>query len=167
MERLRDRLARMEEIKADVLLSSPLRRARESTQILEPALGRSVVVDEGLHEWRSDDGTLGPEDFSALWQQTPISQRPFVRWGDGCETWLEFSVRVQQALNRLLEEYEGKTLVAVSHGEVIQASFAYFFGLSAAAMPGVSLENASITHWFKSEQAQKWILQRFNDAYHL
>lgn len=164
-ERLRDRLASSREIKADVLLTSPMRRAQESAQILSPALGQPVV-DEDLREWRSDDGKLSPGDFTARWQQTPAAQRPFFRWADGCETWLEFSVRVQQTLNRLLETYAGKTLVVVSHGEYIQASFVYFFGLSAAAMPGVSLENTSLTHWFKSEQAQKWILERFNDAQH-
>jgi broad specificity phosphatase PhoE len=107
-----------------------------------------------------------PGEFTARWQQTPPAQRPFVRWADGCETWLEFSARVQQTLNRVLETYAGKTLVVVSHGEYIQASFVYFFRLSASAMPGVSLENASLTHWFRSEQAQKWILERCNDAQH-
>ena len=166
-ERLRDRLARTREIKADALIASPLRRAQESAQILASALGQPVVLDAEVTEWRSDDGNLVPGEFIARWQETPITQRPFLRWSQGCETWLEFSVRVQQALNRLLQEHEGKTLVVVSHGEVIQAAFVYFFGLSAVTIPGVSIENTSITHWVKPENADRWVLKSFNDAHHL
>ena len=165
-ELLRDRLARTGEIKADVLLTSPLRRAQESAQILASSLGQPVIVDEDFREWRSDDGKLVPGEFSARWEQTPVTQRPFFRWADGCETWLEFSVRIQQALNRILQEHEGKTLVLVSHGEVIQAAFIHFFGLSAVNTPGVSPDNLSITHWFKSDQSRVWILERFNDSRH-
>ena len=167
-ERLRDRLAKTREIKADVLISSPLRRAQESAQILAPALGQPVVLDAEVAEWRSDDGNLVPGEFIARWQETPVTQRPFFRWSQGCETWLEFSVRVQQALNRLLQEHEGKTAVIVAHGEIIQASFVYFFGLSAASIPGVSIENTSITHWVKPEKdSPRWVLKSFNDAHHL
>jgi len=165
-ERLRDRLARTGEIQADVLLTSPLRRAQESAQILASVLGQPVIVDEDFREWHSDDGNLVSGEFSARWQETPATQRPFFRWADGCETWLEFSVRIQQALNRILQEHEGKTLVLVTHGEVIQAAFIYFFGLSAVNTPGVSLDNMSLTHWFNSDQSHMWILERFNDSRH-
>jgi probable phosphoglycerate mutase len=167
VELLRDRLAKTGEIKADLLIASPLRRAQESAEILAPVLGQSVGTDAELEEWRSDDGNLTPEEFTARWQQTPETQRPFFRWTKGCETWLEFSVRIQQALNRLCQEHEGKTMVLVSHGGVIQASFLYFFGLSATNTPGVSMENISITQWVKPENAQKWVLKRFNDNAHL
>ncbi len=165
-ERLRDRLARTGEIQASVLLTSPLCRAQESAQILASALGQPVIVDEDFSEWRSDNGNLMPDEFSARWQQTPVAQRPFFRWADGCETWLEFSVRIQQALNRVLQEHEGKTLVLVTHGEVIQAAFLYFFGLSALNTPAVSLDNMSLTHWFTTDHSPAWILERFNDSRH-
>lgn len=166
-ELLRDRLARTGEIKTDVLIASPLRRAHESAQILASTLGQPVIPDKELEEWRSDDGSLSPEEFSARWQQVPESQRPFFRWVTNGETWLEFAVRIQQALNRLLQEYEGKTMVLVSHGGIIQASFVYFFGLNAANTPGVSIENTSLTQWVKPENTQKWVLKRFNDYQHL
>jgi broad specificity phosphatase PhoE len=166
IEGLRDRLARTGEIKADTLIASPLRRAQESAQILAPALGLQVVLDEGLKEWVCDDGRLSPEEFSARWQQVPEADRPFTRWMEGYETRLEFAVRVQQALHRLAQEYDGKTLVLITHGGVIQASFSHFFGLNDANTPGVATENASITHWSKPDGGQKWILRRFNDAHH-
>ena len=169
MERLRDRLTRTGEIKADVFIASPMRRARESAEILAPALAVPIVFDKDFEEWLCDDGTLPPDEFSALWRQVPEAQKPFYRFMAGYETGLEFSVRVQAALQRILQEYEGKTIVLVSHGGVIAASFSYFFGLSGAVPSRVSLgaKNASITHWVKPENAQKWALECYNDYHHL
>jgi probable phosphoglycerate mutase len=166
-ELLRDRLAGTEEIRADVLITSPLQRARESAAILAPVLGQPIVQDEGFGEWRCEDGSLTPEEFHARWQAISEAQKPFFRWVAGYETWLEFVVRIQQALNRVIQEHEGKTVVVICHGEVIQASFVYFFGLSGTVIPGVSLENTSITHWFKRENSSRWILKTYNDCQHL
>ncbi|MDQ2905514.1 MAG: histidine phosphatase family protein [Chloroflexota bacterium] len=67
------------------------------------------------------------------------------------------------------QEYEGKTIVLVSHGGVIAATFSYFFGLSGATPARVSLgaKNTSITHWFHVSDTQKWVLERYNDYHHL
>jgi 2,3-bisphosphoglycerate-dependent phosphoglycerate mutase len=168
-ERLRDRLARTGEIKADVLITSPMRRAKASAEILAPALGTPIVFDKDFEEWMCDDGTLPPEHFSALWNQVPEAQKPFFRFMAGYETGLEFSGRVQSALNRLLQEDAGKTIVLVTHGGVIAASFHYFFGLSGAVPARVSLsaKHTSITHWYQSPHGQRWELERYNDAHHL
>jgi probable phosphoglycerate mutase len=164
--RLRDRLARTSEIQADMLVASPLRRARESAELLAPALGQSITVDDELQEWRCDDGRLSPAAFNAHWQRVTEEQRPYIRWMAGYETWLEFAARVQQALNRLIQEHEGKTLVIVTHGGVIQASFVHFFGLNAANTPGIAADYASITHWSRPDGGRRWILHGFNDAQH-
>ncbi|HET8841653.1 MAG TPA: histidine phosphatase family protein [Ktedonobacteraceae bacterium] len=169
MELLRDCLIRSGEIRADILLASPMPRAKESAELLAPALGLPIVFDKDLEEWVCDDGTLPPEEFSMLWSQVPEPQKPFFRFQAGYETSLEFSGRVQAALNRIFQASQGKTIVLVSHGGVLGASFHYFFGLSAATPSRVSLgaKNASITHWLQPEGSQKWILERYNDYHHL
>ncbi len=169
VERLRDRLVRTGEIKADVLIASPMRRAKASAEILAPTLGTPIVFDAGFEEWVCDDGTIPPEEFSAHWKQVPEAQKPFFRFMQGYETGIEFSGRVQSALNRILQEYDGKTIVLVSHGGVIGASFHYFFGLSGATPARVSIgaKNTSITHWFKPTHTQTWVLERYNDYHHL
>jgi probable phosphoglycerate mutase len=168
-ERLRDRLAQSGELNADALISSPLRRAHETAQILSPVLGQPVVPDDAMEEWRGDDGTLSPEEFNARWSETPITQRPFFRWVAAGETWLEFSVRVQQTLNRILQEHAEKTIVLVCHGGVIQASYEYFFGYGLATQQRVTVtvRNTSITHWFKPKDGTRWVLERHNDYHHL
>lgn len=49
-ERLRERLTRTGEIKADVLIASPMRRAKESAEILASTLGTPILFDQGLEE---------------------------------------------------------------------------------------------------------------------
>ena len=166
-ELLRDRLARTGEIKADVLISSPARRASETAGILAPALGVSVTLDADLEEWRCDRGALSPEEFTARWQRVSDAQRPFFQWVEGGESFVELTARVQLALNRIWQEHEGKTIVLVTHGGVVHASFAYFFNLSATAIPGISIENTAITHWTRATDATRWTLQRHNDHAHL
>jgi hypothetical protein len=50
---------------------------------------------------------------------------------------------------------------------VIQAAFGYFFGISPVTIPGVAVENTSITQWFKPEKPMRWRLMRYNDTRHL
>jgi 2,3-bisphosphoglycerate-dependent phosphoglycerate mutase len=164
---LRDRLARTGEIEAAALIASPARRASETAEILAPALGVPVVLDADLEEWRCDRGALSPEEFTARWQRVSEAQRPYFQWVEGGESFVELTARVQLALNRIWQERVGKTIVLVTHGGVIQASFAYFFNLSATTIPGISTENTAITHWTRPADANRWILQRHNDHAHL
>lgn len=168
-ERLRDRLVRTGEIKPDVLIASTMQRAHETAIILAPVLGRPLVLDEDVEEWRNEDGSLSPEEFITRWQGVPDTQKLFFRWVAGCENWLEFSTRAQLAFNRIVQEHEGKTIVIVCHGNVIEASFVYFFGLSGAVLQRAPIEakNTSITHWVKRADEQLWLLERYNDYHHL
>ena len=166
-ERLRDRLARMNDIATDVLIASSLRRAVETAEMLAPTLGQPVILDKELEECRGDYSHLSQEEFNARWQRLTASQKPYYRWTPGGESWLEFAARVQVALHRIEQEYDGKTIVIVTHGDVIQAAFCYFFGISLVTIPGVVVENTSITQWVKPEKSPRWTLKRYNDTRHL
>src|SRR3982751_6386273 len=76
VERLRDRLASTGEIKPDVFISSPERRAHESAKIIESALNQPIILDPDFEEWRSDDGSLSNEEFMGRWRQVPEAQKP-------------------------------------------------------------------------------------------
>ncbi len=169
VEKLCDRLAQTGEIKPDVLIASPERRAKETAEMIAPVLGQTIFFDEDVEEWRSDDGTLTDEEFMSPWNALSDAEKPYYRWIEGCETLLEFSLRVHVAMNRIVQEHAGKTVVIVSHGAFIQATFAYFYGLSLALPPRVSPEirHTSITHWISSDKPNRWILERSNDCHHL
>lgn len=169
---LRDRLAASGEIAADVLLASTLNRARQTAEILAPALRLPVVLDADLEEWRNEDGTVGPEEFFALVRATPEDQQAFMEIRPGMETRAAFLFRAVVALNRITQEYAGKQIAVVCHGGVIEASFVRFFGLSPYRFPDVYLDvhYTSITHWYLDAPEglpRRWTLERYNDTAHL
>ena len=168
-ERLRDRLASTEEIKPDVFTSSTDRGAHETAKILAPAFGQQIVLDKDVEEWRSEDGSLSTEEFMERWNQVPKSQKAYYRWIDGCENRMEFVLRAHLALNRILQEHAGKTIVVVTHGAFIQTSFTFFFGYGEASLDRATpeIKRTSITHWYKPEDQDRWILERSNDYHHL
>lgn len=168
-EKLRDRLVKTQELKPDVFIVSPERGAHETAKVLSEALGWEIVLDEGVQEWRSEDGSIETEEFMRQWKACPDDQKPFHRWIEGCENWMEFSARAHNALNRIVQTHAGKTIVVMSHGGIVQCSFDYFFGYGLATIirAAVHAKNTSITHWFKPETSAKWILEGFNDHHHL
>jgi probable phosphoglycerate mutase len=169
VELLRDRLARTGELKPDVFIASTLRRAQETAAILEPVFDVPITHDSDFEEWRSEDGSLDPEEFMARWRAVPDDQKAYYRWVEGYENRLEFFLRVKLTLNRVVQEHAGKTIVVVSHGAFIQTSFPFFFGYGeavlACAVPEV--RRTSITHWMRGDDEKRWTLERSNDTYHL
>ncbi len=174
-ERLRNRLAATSEIQADVLISSTLKRARQTAEIIAPALGLPVTLDEDIEEWRDGDFQgMTSNERQALFGKMPTSEWPFVRINPTAETWAEFNLRMGTALNNITTQYEGKTIVIVCHGGVIEGSFLLFFGLSTLHFPRVLMNtrNTSITHWSKASLERVgipsiWSLNQYNDAMHL
>lgn len=168
-ERLRDRLIRTSEMKPEVFIASPERRAKETAEIITPAFGLPITFDPDFEEWRSDDGSIEPDEFMRRWNAVPKAQKAYYRWIDGFESRAEFGLRVNLALNRVIQQHAGKTLVIVTHGAFLQMSFSYFFGYGEAvfdrAMP--EIRRTSITHWYQNEGQDRWNLERSNDYHHL
>jgi 2,3-bisphosphoglycerate-dependent phosphoglycerate mutase len=168
-ELLRDRLAATSELNVDMFISSPYRRAQETANILSSVFEQPLLLDEEVVEWRGDDGTLSPDEFTRRWQEVPKSQKAYFRWMEGYENRLEFTLRVHLALNRITQEHKGKTIVVVTHGAFIQLSFNHFFGFGEANMDYAAAEirKTSLTHWYQPENQERWLLERSNDYYHL
>lgn len=174
-ERLRDRLAASHEIAANVLIASTFRRARETAEIIAPALELPITFDDEVQEWR--DGMTGGnsasiEEYLTEFTATPLEQKPFFRVTPASETWAEFAFRACTSLNRITQEYAGKTIVIVCHGGIIDCSFIYCLGLSSLFFPRAffATHNTSITHWFRgsyTDTPESWILECYNDTMHL
>lgn len=172
VERLRDRLLHSKDISVDVLISSTMNRARHTAEIIAPALNLPVTFESDVEEWRNEDGSLTEEEFIALWRDVPAEERPFFRWVNGCENWMEFVLRATSALHRIIHEHEGKRIMIICHGGIIETSFIYFFEMSLANLRRATVDtrHTSITHWHKAEIAgfpSIWLLGRYNDTAHL
>jgi len=175
-ERLRDRLAATHEIHADVLISSTLKRARQTAEIIAPALGVPITFDEEIEEWRDGDYQgMTSDERQAIFRKAPMSEWPFIRINPTAETWAEFHLRIGTALNNITSKYEGKTIGIVCHGGIIEGSFQLFFGLSTLQFPRVLMggtKNTSITYWRRDILEDvgippTWFLEKYNDSMHL
>jgi len=101
-----------------VIVSSPIRRTRQTAEIIGKQLGLPVEVEEDIAEisFGEWDGHTNAE----VQQKWPVE---FENWkGDisiappgGGESLEEFDKRVQEGRKRILSKYSGQTVIVVSH----------------------------------------------------
>lgn len=172
-ERLRDRLAATKEIKADILISSTLHRAYQTAQIVAPAFGLPIVLDDTIQELRPGEAEgMTIEEYKEAFGEVDFEIDPYHPMAPGGESWADFMLRVGSALHRITHEHEGKTIVLFCHGGVIDSSFLYFFQVSAWTIPAAHFftRNTSITRWRQDTiegKGKYWQLMKYNDAFHL
>jgi probable phosphoglycerate mutase len=172
-EHLRDRLAATGEIPADVLISSTLPRAFQTAQIIAPALGLKIQLDDDIQEFRPGKAEgMTVEEFRKTYGEPDYEHDPYRPMAPGGENWAQFTFRIGTALDSIIREHEGKTIVLVCHGGVIDGTFLYFYRMSTWRLPPARFytRNTSITQWkqlpaFNGEL--HWHMIKYNDAFHL
>jgi len=169
VQALRSRLERTQEIQADALFSSTLPRVRQTAELIAPALRLQPQPLAELCEWGSGNERLGMEAFMAALQALKGSERHNHCFWPGFETIREFTHRVHGKLNELVGAHDGKSIVLVAHGGVVEAAFHYFLGLGAHPFEGgyPAASHTSITHWRRSSTREDWIQDYANDTHHL
>lgn len=174
-EHLRDRLAATGEIQADVAIASTMARARETAQIVVPALGVPLLLDDDLHEVRPGEAdALSIMEAEARFGRFDARTDPY-RAAPGAENFGTFLLRVGATLARITQDHAGKTVVLFTHGGFIDASFLVFFQMHTLTPPIAAFytRNTSITHWAWTgpDHADEWLrgrwrLVRYNDDVH-
>ncbi|GAA0442242.1 bifunctional RNase H/acid phosphatase [Acrocarpospora corrugata] len=161
------RLAR-EPYRIDAIVSSPLTRARQTAEAVGARVGLPVRVDKGLRE--ADFGTWEgmtfaeiqerwPDDLAA-WLADPAVAPP------GGESFADAGQRVQRARDRILADYQGKTVLMVSHVTPIKLLVRYALNAPPEALYRMHLDLAclSIIDYYEDGPA---VLRAFNDTAHL
>lgn len=173
VERLRDRLLATGELAADIVLASTLPRAWQTAEILAPVWDSPIVPDDDLHELRpgESDG-LPVEGAHERYGYTDFAEWAYRPKSPGGENWGMFVLRVGTMLDRITRDHAGKTIVLITSGGVIHATFLVFFSLPSLQPPHAwfATENASITSWERRpwrNQPDVWTLLRYNDTSHL
>ncbi|MBP2407879.1 histidine phosphatase family protein [Brachybacterium fresconis] len=128
----------------DLIVSSPLERARDTAQILANACGLDVRTDRaflerGFGEW---EGLRG-EEIRRHWPAEHAewrAHRPVT--GLGVEPRPAVGERVAVACRQLVAENTGGTVMIVSHGAAITLGITALLGLDADGFRGIAgLEN--------------------------
>ena len=113
----------------DAVLTSPLRRARETAAPLAAALARDAEVVDGVAEYDAAAGEYIPmEELRAAkderWYATVEGRWADVGGGDP----LEFQQRVVPAVDALIARFAGQRVVVVTHGGVLNVYLAHVVG---------------------------------------
>jgi 2,3-bisphosphoglycerate-dependent phosphoglycerate mutase len=177
---------RAEKFAPDVIVSSPIRRARETAEAIASALVRPIhAFDPGVEEVRPGEAEGMSWDQYFSFYGTSEGWEPEVPFAPGAEAWVHFASRVSTTIDRLAASHLGQTCLVVAHGGVVDASVFHFFGLDPHVRSPIDFEvsNTSITEWElrsfavltpagSTEDApvppvQRWRMVRYNDAAHL
>jgi len=99
--------------KIDLIISSDILRAKETAKIISAATGAKIIYDKRLREFSA--GVFNGRKPKEIWDwlaQQPDPLRAAPKKG---ESLLDLQKRIWQFLGDIEKQYEGKTIVIVSH----------------------------------------------------
>lgn len=137
----------------DIIFSSPIRRTRETAEIIARATGAKVIFDERLRE--TDFGIYSGRPTSALWGKYPD---PLMRLDGNEEEHLEgfgaMRDRLESFLKDVLAKYAGKTIVIVSHGDPLEQVHGILLGDSV---------QKSVNGWYPEKGSCTKVISKLHD----
>jgi broad specificity phosphatase PhoE len=152
----------------DVIVASPLLRARQTAGEVAATTGAPVVTDDGFRE--TDFGAWEGLTFAEVRERWPAEVSawladPAVPPPDG-ESFAEVSERVTGALQRVLADRAGQTVLIVSHVTPIKTLVTTALLAPPAALYRMHLDVAALCEidWYADGPA---VLRSFNDTGHL
>ena len=165
-----------ESFEPDVVVSSPILRARQTSEIVCEALGRAATFESAFEEIRPGDAEgMSWDQYTAFFGNSE-GWDPNVPFAPNAESWAGFAGRVSRALDQVTESHEGQTVLVVTHGGVVDASLFHYFALDPTVQSPIDFEttNTSLTEWQRrrftlpnDDEIHRWRLGRYNDAAHL
>lgn len=109
----------------DIIISSPLRRAKKTAEIINEYHGQEIQFDERIKERYA--GALSKAPSLDEWNKLFDFDDELIV--EGSERASDFFERVYSFLNDLSTRYGDQTILVVSHGGVRHAFHAYFHQL--------------------------------------
>ncbi|MCK2217594.1 bifunctional RNase H/acid phosphatase [Actinomadura sp. ATCC 31491] len=161
------RLSR-EPYRLDVIVSSPLARARRTAAAVAERTGLDVEVDDDLRE--ADFGAWEGHTFTEVQRRWPAELSAWLADPEaappGGESFAAAAHRVRAAGERLVERYEGKTVLAVSHVTPIKMllRLALMAPLESLYRMHLDLACLSLIEYYADGPA---VVKSFNDTAHL
>ena len=167
LERLK---TRFENIPFDVIYSSPLKRAFETAQAVNSLMKKEIIINEDLIEIN------GGKFEGERWDDLPdLFPNEYELWAnnhgefaapDG-ESMPEVYDRMKNAINTIVKNNTGKTIVVVSHGCAIRNYLCYAMGNCVTEIDEVDwCDNTAISKIGFDEDLNPRI-ELLNDASHL
>ena len=152
----------------DVLYTSDLQRAAKTAKAIEQLFSTSAITNAGLRERHL--GALqglttdeAPQLEPDLWKSH--LSRNVTEELRGGESIQQFADRISTALEKIREQYLGKTVLLVSHGGALDMMYRIASNQPLDAAKAVAVPNASLS-WI-SHDGQSWKVDGWADTSHL
>ncbi len=134
-------------VKPELIVSSPLVRARQSAQIIADGLGGVPILEEpliaevqyGRWEGMTYHELITDPDYLSYREEPINSPTP------GGETIPEVQARGVEAVSRVLKQNEGGRVLFVSHGDIIRTVLCHFMALELGEFRRIRIDNATFS----------------------
>jgi probable phosphoglycerate mutase len=132
---------------ADILIASPLNRTRQTAQAIARTTGLEIIFDEAWFELSF--GSWDGKSIEEVKEQEPDAYQAWLNSTayapGGGESWDQATVRIEEALEKLVAEYPGKKIIVVTHNGVIKTAVRLAIGAPAEAVFHVDAAPCSIS----------------------
>lgn len=154
--------------KFDVLISSDLDRTLLTARIINKHLGLPIIKNELLRErsFGIMEGLTLPEiqDKYSQTYKAYKSRKSTYEIPDG-ESLVQFNKRIIESIQTIAKENDGKSVLLVAHGGVLDCIIRYIFKMDLDDDRNFSVLNTSVNTITISDE--KWILQEWGNTEHL
>lgn len=143
VEQARELAQKAQTLELDMIISSPMLRARTMSGIVSDICGIPAVVDKRLIE--QDYGI-----FEGVDRKDPgflNNKRQFAYRYPGGESMMQVAHRVYSLLEDVRREYAGKNVLLVCHGGVCRVIHTYFEDMTNEEYFEYSVDNASVKEY--------------------
>ncbi len=149
----------------DAIYASPMRRARETAAPLAATLAREIAIVDGVAEFdRNSQWYVPVEELKAAndprWQELISGE-----WNGSDESELEFSSRVVQSIESIIDHHPSQRVAVVCHGGVINTYIATILGLG--NQRGFFYPNYTSIHRIAAAQSGERSVVTLNETSHL
>lgn len=151
------------------LYSSPLKRARQTAELLLPSAAGSLRLEKDLREINCGEVEGVPvsqvqASHPKVWDANLRRDDPDFRWPGG-ESYHELRKRSLEAIIRIASRHAGQRVLVVTHCGLITQILGAIHGISAARWDQFRPGTASVTeiHWF----GNRGEVLSFDDRSHL
>ncbi len=132
---------------AEVLIASPLKRTRQTAEAIARTTGLEIIFDEAWFELSF--GSWDGKSIEEVKEEEPDAYQAWLNSTayapGGGESWDQATVRIEEALEKLVAEYPGKKIIVVTHNGVIKTAVRLAIGAPAEAVFHVDAAPCSIS----------------------
>jgi probable phosphoglycerate mutase len=109
---------------AEILIASPLNRTRQTAEAISRTTGLEIIFDKAWYELSFGD--WDGRSIEEVREQEPDQYQAWINSSSyappGGESYDEASIRIEEALEKLVAEYPGKKIIVVTHNGVIKTA---------------------------------------------